>query len=147
MSTCRVRAADVEAFKEIDAGLAGLEDVMRDVLGASRDLFSEREGVNAGMARAFQLMCQCFDFSRLVSEPPSIGDVEAFKQLARMLLPVLRHTEWPPWPEVVRGWPRNATLEAGLNALGRQYVLLMHRVRAASTSRSRVASSWWRIAH
>jgi len=144
VSNCRIRAIDIEVFKEIDAGLAGMEAVGLSVLEAGCSLFSETEGMNAGMARAFACMNQCFDFSRLVREAPTDSDVTAFKQLARMLLPILRRTEWPPYPEVVRGWPRKDTLEAGLEALARQYALLMHRVRAASTARPRLAASWWR---
>ena len=144
VSNCHVSAAGIEVFKELDSGLAGVQDLWTKLAREDSQLFGAAEGVNAGMARALALMNQCFDFSRLLLEEPTESDFDAFKELARMLLPMLRRTEWPNFPEVTRGWPRAATLDAGLGALARQYALLMRRVRQAKKVKPRLAATFWK---
>ena len=66
------------------------------------------EGMNAGMLRATEAMCQCFDWGRLISEVPGADDIVQFGVLAQLLLPYLQHTEWPSkeeFPNVLHTWP------------------------------------------
>ena len=45
---------------------------------------------------------------------------------------------------MARGWPRAATLDAGLDALARQYALLMLWVRKAKEVKPRLAATFWK---
>ena len=137
-SRCQMPAHLPSAFQDLDNALAGAHSFLRRAMDEEEVLYG-REGQNAGVARAMEAMSMCFDWSRLASQLPSGEDVRAFGDLVSLLMPYLRHTDWPnkaEFPKVVHGWPARGVMQ-------RQYVLLLKRVRSARRHAPKVAQDWY----
>lgn len=140
-SRCLLPESVPLVFADLDDGLQAASHFL-NALGAEEDAVFGQEGTNAGMARALRAMCACFDWGRLVGDGlvPTANDLAEFEVLARLLDPYLQYTEWPSkenFPEVLHGWPPPEELKV-------QYVVLMHRLRAAA-SMPRFRHSWWSV--
>jgi hypothetical protein len=127
-----------QIFEDIDAALCAAAVFLESVIEEENKLFGP-EGENAGMTRATRAMCKCFDWSRLTIHGPSSEDVKEFGVLCRMLMPFLKHCQWPDreeFPDVDHGWP-------SIQALQVQYVLLMSRVRKVKLRMPSLQRNWY----
>ena len=136
-SRCQLSPGLVEQHRLVDAALMAAARFLEDVLAAEEAIHGP-EGQNAAMAHATAAMAQCFDWERLVSKPPTVDDLRSFSRLYAFLRPYLRHTDWPPFKEVVRAWPDEKTMQY-------QYVMLLRRVRDAPQRAPHTCRQWWRL--
>ena len=86
-------------------------------------------GVNDGMASLLQNASKCFDWGSLATQAPSAEHVRAFREVASVMEPLMRLTDYPvhaDFQEVSRTWP-------AIEGLGVQYVVLCRRVRDAAS--------------
>ncbi len=85
-------------------------------------------GVNDSMSHLVAAAAACWDWPRLVFEPPAVADVRAFLALAAALRPCLEQTAFPVgiagFESVPHRWPT-------ADELGVQYSMLCSRVRRA----------------
>ena len=140
ISRCVVPRILPQLLADFDNGLVAAAAFLRRLLRSEATVFG-CSGQNAGMATLTQAMGQCFDWSRLTTEPPTAGDIQAFGVLAHGVMPFLRHTTWPSqdaFPEVVQEWPP-------LPALQVQYVRLLARVRQTRRRSPAMFASWWPV--
>ena len=85
-------------------------------------------GVNDGMASLLQNVSKCFDWGSLARQVPSADHVLAFREVASVMEPLMRLTDYPvhaDFQDVSRTWP-------AIEELGIQYVVLCRRVRDAA---------------
>ena len=145
---CQVPSWLPSAFKCIDAALCSLQAFCQALLAEHRKLWGD-EGMNVGMRAIMEYSAICFNFQRLVYERPSEEARSAFRNLAKLLLPQLRCCTYPDankFPGFVRGWlVARKNFEKGMEAVEKQYVVLMGRVRMARINLPNVWASWWQI--
>ena len=85
-------------------------------------------GVNDGMASLLQNVAKCFDWGSLARQAPSADHVLAFREVASVMEPLMRLTDYPvhaDFQDVSRTWP-------AFEELAVQYVVLCRRVRDAA---------------
>jgi hypothetical protein len=137
-SRCTLPSSLPQVLTELDSAISGTITFVRTLLKQERLLFGT-EGMSAGHARAMRAMCMCFDWGRLLCALPSASDITAFADLCQLLMPYLRHTEWPDparFPDVRHAWP-------AVDSLKHQYVLLMNRLRMAKFRCPQATAGWW----
>ena len=142
---CVASSIVISSFQEVDAACRTIAGFIDNCISEGAKLYGD-EGVSRGMQASLAAMNSCFDFARLVAMPPGHRELSDFRSLAVMLLPILRKCSYPASPRfaaVVRGWPRQANLDAGLDLLVKQYELLMLRVRRAARGRLAGEDEWW----
>ena len=136
-SRCQVPSHIPSLLSGIDDAIVAAQSFLKKASEEDERMYGA-EGSSAGMARVLKAMCQCFDWTHLVSNTPRPEHVQAFGLLFDMLRPYLKHTEWPgrdAFPKLVRGWPSREAMQA-------QYVVLMRRVRQASP---KFHSKWFNV--
>ena len=123
-SRCLLPWQLVAAFDDVDVALSSAARFV-DRLAREHDALFSTEGASAGMRRVLDAMSVCFDWEHLVVKAATAAQVKEFLTVARMLMPYLRHTEWPPadqFPRVQHAWPEE-------NVLTFQYILMCSRLR------------------
>lgn len=138
VSRCQLPSSTLSMFKEVDGALTAASVFLQHLVEEEEKLLGS-EGANAGYNRVIKAVSKCFDFSRMVHVVPTAEDVKEFGFAAKMLLPYLRHTEWPSsdeFPDVRHAWPSVPHLQI-------QYVMLMSRLRQARLRRSDLYRAWW----
>lgn len=122
---CLTSWAFVAAFEDIDAALSSARHFVDELVQQHTKLFGG-EGCSAGMRRVLDAMATTFDWGRVAVQLPTPESVQEFAVLARMLMPYLRHLEFPSpdeFPSVQHCWPSIPELQV-------QYVLLCRRIRS-----------------
>ena len=140
ISRCQVPRILPQLLADFDNGLVAAAAILRRLTRAEGSVFG-RSGQKAGMAALTQAIGQCFDWSRLTTELPTAGDIQAFGALAHGLMSFLRHTAWPyqdAFPEVVHEWPPLPALQA-------QYTRLLAWVRQTRQRSPAMFISWKRM--
>ena len=138
LSRCQMPTLFPQTVRDIDEAIVAATSFVTKLDAEEQRMFNE-VGVNAGMKKLQAGMSLCFDWERLVHQRPSADDVHAFGEVARLLLPYLRSTQWPSrqaFPGVRHSWPSIPELQV-------QYVGLLHLVRLAAKKVHRVRSAGW----
>ena len=131
-SRCIMPPLLMAAFDDVDAACCAAWRFVFTVREEHDKMFGS-EGSSAGMRALVDAMVSCFDWERVVQRPPANEAIHAFGTLYDMLLPYLRHTEWPPvgsFPGMEHRWPSKEHIQL-------QYVVLCRRLR------SRGNPPWW----
>ena len=111
-SACHLPVLLPQIFQELDRTLAAAAGFVNALSAQEAKVFG-KEGQSAGMAEVNEAMCKCFDWDRHVHAVPTTDDVRAVMKVNQLLGPYLRLTEYPSqdeFPQVVHGWPDDATL-------------------------------------
>ena len=131
-STCQISHRSFVADCEINAALAEIEDFLATLADELSQILGS-VGMNDDMAELLVNAARCWDWSRLLVERPQLQDVVAFRCVAAVLGPCLRHTIFPVDPAfhvVPRSWPEADILDW-------EYMLLCRRVRQAAAAARR----------
>jgi hypothetical protein len=130
---CEIPLVAYQVFQEMDVGLRQAGHFMEQIQEEGKALYGS-EGENPGMATVVRLMSQCFDFGRLVTSPPKVGDIDAFAALVENLRPFMQYTDVPQGARSPMPSPRDLKVE---------YVYLMSRVRRATYLKPEACRDWW----